>query len=121
MSLTSELDVPRSAVSLFLAQRFPNLKALRDWTRPQVATFAGPPTIAPPQMIRDRPALLGTIGMAVDYRLRHYFAVTPPDEFVARIPASPLLYLMPRGDRPAWQTLIAPLSPETIPPLSDRY
>jgi hypothetical protein len=115
MSLTSELDDPRSAVSLFLGQKFPNLKALRDWSRPQFSTFAGPLRIAPPQIIRERPALLGTIGMAFDY-----FAVTPPDEFVARIGASRLLYLMPTGEHPAWERLIARLFGETIPSITER-
>lgn len=78
MSLTSELGRKKSPVRAFLRETFPHtrgpLAACREALRaPLVADLpSGSPAGAYSQ-----------IGMAVDYRIRYHFALTPEREFVA--------------------------------------
>ena len=75
MSLTSHLKQPQSPVRRFLLESFPNTGALVGQARKQLI---GIPTIRP-----DGSIPYGTIGTALDYRLRYYFALTPIQELVA--------------------------------------
>lgn len=76
MPLTWELKRPDSPVSRFMRDRFPDVAALRPSWRDQVV---GRPTMLP-DMVRPP---WSTLGIAIDYRLRYYFAVTAPEEFAA--------------------------------------
>jgi hypothetical protein len=78
LSLTKQLDDVSSPIRLWMDKRFPELgKALKtvrtglpsDLRARTIPTGAGVP---PP-----------TIGVAIDYRIRYHFAITPSDKLVA--------------------------------------
>ena len=75
MSLTSLLDNSRSPVSVFFKGRFPN-------TSPFLAEDRKRMRAARPIRHKDRSSL-SIIGMAMDYRIRYYFGVTPFRELAA--------------------------------------
>ena len=88
MSLTSEMGRKESPVRRFLRETFPHtrgpLAACREALRaPLVADL-------PPDA---HPGAYGQIGMAVDYRIRYHFAITPGRRFVA-LPGA-LLVILP--------------------------
>lgn len=74
MSLTSLLRERHTPVREFVESRLPNLKGFQaEWRE------CGPIQIASP----PEAGSAGTIGTAFDYRLRYFFVVTPPRDFVA--------------------------------------
>ncbi len=77
MSLTSHLRDLQSPVRRWLIDQFPNLGPHLKEMRKDLPGPAAP-TIRP-----DGPVPWTTIGIAFDYRLRYYFAVTPPRELIA--------------------------------------
>jgi hypothetical protein len=82
MSLTSALRNRKSPVSRFLLESFPDVRPLQKAWRESVATARTIRPIVPPE------PPWGTIGQAIDYRLRYYFGVTPPESLVAGLGAS---------------------------------
>ena len=77
MSLTSRLEDTKSAVRLFMDASFPNIRPIQIEARPTIVNFM-PATILPSAALP-----YGTIGTALDYRLRYYFAVTECQNLVA--------------------------------------
>jgi len=75
MSLTSHLKNPQSRVRLFLHEQFPNAATLARQAHNSLKDVS---TLRPTTRLP-----YGTIGMALDYRLRYYFAVTPNCDLVA--------------------------------------
>src|SRR5215469_10720916 len=78
MSLTSHLkNYAQSPVGRFFRQRFPYTATVTRTTNPvlKAATTIRP---AGPQ-----PYPYGTVGTALDYRIRYSFAITPSHELVA--------------------------------------
>jgi len=75
VSLSSHLADARSPVRAFLSERFPNA---RGAGRIHAATLANATSIRP-----SAPLPYGTIGTALDYRLRYYCALTPSTQLVA--------------------------------------
>ena len=75
MSLTGHIKNKRGPVSQFLRSTFPNTRRFLEDFRKQVRQVG---TIRP-----DIDISWGTIGTAVDYRVRYYFDVTPSDHLVA--------------------------------------
>ena len=74
MSLTRLLDDRHGPVRTWFEDTLPNVKPIAErWKA------AGSPAIIPAW---ERPAW-GLLGAAVDYRIRYFFACTPPREFVA--------------------------------------
>lgn len=65
MALTWELETKGGRVRNFFEERFPNLRAIKSQVRDEAAAHA---TIRP-----DGEVPWGTIGTALDYRLRFYF------------------------------------------------
>lgn len=78
MSLTSALENRKGAVAEFFANRFPNVRPMQREFRGQMT---GRPVIRPSATGNAVP--WGTIGTAIDYRLRYYFAAYPLEETVA--------------------------------------
>ena len=74
-SLTSHLRDATSQVRQHLQHQFPCVRGIQAGAR---ATLAGAPTLRP-----DKPVPWGTLGLAIDYRLRFYFAETPARELRA--------------------------------------
>src|SRR2546423_1741630 len=75
MSLTKHLNTFDSPVREFLRKEFPDSRAIQRSCRDCIVNST---TIRPSAPIR-----YGTVGMALDFRLRYYFAVTPVNELVA--------------------------------------
>ena len=75
MSLTSHLSNPRDPVRAWIDARFPDIAALVANSRRSVRDAT---TVC---AIDGRPPT--TSGMAIDYRIRYAFAVTPPAELIA--------------------------------------
>ena len=75
MSLTSHLKDSGSLIHQFLRTRFPNTRKFLADAREQMREAD---TIRPNGEV---PWI--TVGTALDYRIRYYFAVTPPDQLVA--------------------------------------
>lgn len=97
MSLTSELKDPTSPIRQFLYGEFPNARALVGDARD---TLASAMTIKPSGIVA-----WGTVGTAIDYRLRYYFRVTPSDEFgayqgAAQVDPDTIGGMYPAGSRP---------------------
>lgn len=78
MSLTSHLKDTHSPIRAFLRDRFPNTREVVKDCR---SRLVGIETILPPASAARYPYDL--IGMAIDYRLRFYFAETPLRDLVA--------------------------------------
>lgn len=79
MSLSSHLDNPtKSPIGRFFRSRFPNTRAITSEANARLRTFI---CLLPETVTSSYPYAL--IGMAVDYRLRYFFAITPPTELVA--------------------------------------
>ena len=75
MSLKAYIRDRKSPIAEFLRSQFPNDRSFLADARKQVRQAA---TIRPVADVR-----WDIIGMAFDYRLRYYFAVTPYEELVA--------------------------------------
>ncbi len=76
MSLTSELKDPRSPIAQFIQQRFSRSIDITKVTNPQLRSSN---TIMP----ATRTWPYDKIGMALDYRIRYSFAITPVKQLVA--------------------------------------
>lgn len=80
MSLTSALKDSASPVGQFVAARLANIAPIReDWK----ARVADRPTLRPQAEAGSLRPPWNSIGIAIDYRIRYYFAVTPPADLVA--------------------------------------
>lgn len=75
MSLTSHLKDSQSPIRQFLYEHFPNTRPIVTEARTKLSDVS---TIRPESRLP-----YGTIGTAIDYRLRYYFGVTKPMELVA--------------------------------------
>lgn len=93
MSLTSQLRDGSSSVRRFFEQEFPNTQLI---IRPTNRTLRELPTIEPPFSDRSYPH--ATIGTALDYRLRYFFAVTPLENLVAWQGACSLIQMQTSQD-----------------------
>ena len=86
MSLTSHLKNPaQSPIGQFFRQRFPNTATVTRVTNLRLKTAT---TIRP---TGTQPFPYGTVGTALDYRIRYYFAITPSRGLVAWLGAWNLL------------------------------
>ena len=81
MTLTSQLNDKNSQITQFMRSRFPNTREFLKSPRKQVRE--SPIQLRPdiPEGIRTYP--YSAIGMAIDYRIRYYFEVTPYEELIA--------------------------------------
>ena len=75
MSLTGRIKSTRSPIRQFLSSEFPNTRTFLAPTRKKVRQTKSI------RSAKDVP--WDIIGMALDYRIRYYFTVTDPKEFVA--------------------------------------
>ena len=75
MPLTNHLKDKTSPIRAYLRHQFPNTRTLLRDPRKQLR---GAHTIRP-----NTGVPWSTIGMALDYRIRYYFAVTPHEELAA--------------------------------------
>lgn len=75
MSLTSHLNNRHSAISRFFTERFANTRSV---TRECAALLSGTTTLRP-----SAPVPWSTLGTAIDYRIRYYFAITPYENLIA--------------------------------------
>lgn len=104
MSLRDEMRRPKSAPRLFVKQHLPNVAALRPAWK---AALDGATTMRQ----ADLGGHWGTVGGAIDYRLRYYFAQegnTRPHlvgEDGAKMLASSAALVRPRPAPPDWQRL----------------
>jgi hypothetical protein len=83
MSLTSHLSNPRDPIRAWIDSRFPDIGALLGDPRRSLRDST---TVC---AIDGRPPT--TSGMAIDYRIRYAFAVTPPAELIAYAGAADVL------------------------------
>ena len=75
MSLTGHLRDKRSPIRQFLRIRFPDIRSFLATDRKRIREA---------DTIRPREAVpWSTIGTALDYRIRYYFGLTPPDQLNA--------------------------------------
>ncbi len=75
MSLTSHLVYATDPIRMFLSEHFPNTRTFaKDLNR----MLAKEETIRP-----DRRLPYPTLGIAIDYRIRYYFCITPAEKLVA--------------------------------------
>ena len=77
MSLTSEVNDSKSPVGAFFRTRFPNTRAMVTECNKSLRNAE---TIHPIERIDNH---FGTLGTAIDYRLRYYFAALPSQELAA--------------------------------------
>ena len=77
MSLTSQIEDSKSPVGAFFRTRFPNTRAVVTECNKSLRNAE---TIHPTERIGKD---FGTLGTAIDYRLRYYFAATPSQDLVA--------------------------------------
>lgn len=96
MSLTSHLKDPTSPVNAYLRTRLPNTARLAAPVNTELRTL---PCLRPPEGTGTYP--WGTIGQAVDYRLRYAFAITPSDHLVAHHGMRSYTVGLPGQDVPA--------------------
>jgi hypothetical protein len=82
MSLTARVKDPTSTVSQFMRERFPGADAFMQPVRKELMAL---PALRPAGDVQGYP--YGTVGMAIDYRLRYYFPPRPVMERVARMGA----------------------------------
>lgn len=83
MSLTSHLKDPKSPIGQFIRQHGSQTASITRITNPQLRSTE---TINP----GFDPWVYGQLGMALDYRIRYFFAVTPSQQLVAYTGASML-------------------------------
>jgi hypothetical protein len=100
MSLTGEIKDSGSPVARFFKESLPDARpVLRDFNQRLRAMS----TLRPPAASGNPP--WGTIGTAIDYRLRYYFGITPTHDLVAANGAR-MLYTRPgrtsQPGREAW-------------------
>src|SRR5258707_4122240 len=76
MSLTSHLRDSNSPIGQFIRQRFSQSPRITRIANPQLR---GARTINP----GFASSIYGHLGMAIDYRIRYYFALTPKEHLVA--------------------------------------
>ena len=76
MSLTSNLNDPSSPIGQFIKQKFSQTKNITKIANPKLR---GEVTISPgfPSLVYSH------IGMAIDYRFRYSFAITPKEQLIA--------------------------------------
>lgn len=75
MSLTDHLKSKSSPIRQFFLDQFPNTRSFLADARKRVREAS---TVRP-----DADVQWSTIGMALDYRVRYYFGVTPHDKLIA--------------------------------------
>lgn len=75
MSLTSQLKTPESPVRKFVREQFPGTRPVVQEANRELRQIS---TIKP-----DRPVDWGTVGTAIDYRIRYYFNIVPYDKLAA--------------------------------------
>jgi len=75
--LTSHIDDPQSPIAAFLKTRFPNTRSVVSECNKSLREDK---TIKPTEPMDGH---FGTLGTAIDYRLRYYFAATRYQELVA--------------------------------------
>ena len=80
MSLTQHLKNKNSPVCQFLRSTFPNTKPFLAEARRQVR---GARTLRPKVSVAKVSVPWDTIGMALDYRVRYYFDLTPNEQLFA--------------------------------------
>lgn len=78
MSLTSHLKDPQSPIAQFMKLRLSNTRPITTRVNSELRSAT---TLLPSNFGPGYPWAL--VGMAVDYRLRYYFAATPSQQFVA--------------------------------------
>ncbi len=78
MSLTWHLKEPTSPIGQFIKQRFNHTARLTKVANAQLIEQS---TIHP--VLADTPYPYSTIGMAIDYRIRYAFAITPNRQLAA--------------------------------------
>ena len=89
MSLTSHLESsPLTPIGQFFRDHFFNTRGIVASANKYFSNF---PTILPEH--QD----YGTVGTAIDYRIRYYFDVTPSDKFVAYTGLSMLMPVIPHA------------------------
>jgi len=81
MSLTSALDDRKGLVAAFFAEWFPNVRPMQKEFR---ELMAGRSTIRP-SATSGAAVPWGTLGTAIDYRMRYYFAAYRPEVTVAAL------------------------------------
>lgn len=90
MSLSAHLDDASSPIGAFLRARFAHTASL---TREANERLRAAPCSAPP-LLPGAPYPYGTIGAAVDYRIRYAFGLTPARQTVAYLGAQELAYAL---------------------------
>ena len=98
MSLTSEINNPKSPVGTFFRKRFPNTRAVVTECNKSLRNAE---TIRPHEAMPSQE--FSTLGTAIDYRLRYYFAVTPSQDLVAWGGAQ---MVSDRGFRGRWELAV---------------
>lgn len=78
MSLTSEINNTSSPVGIFFRRKFPNTRTVVTECNRSLRQAE---TIRPPAAMSSQE--FSTLGTAIDYRLRYYFAVPPSRDLVA--------------------------------------
>lgn len=76
MSLTGHLKDPTSQITQFIRQRFPQTSSIMKMTNKHLRSL-------PPISLDFPNWVYGPIGMAIDYRIRYSFAITPSNRLVA--------------------------------------
>ena len=103
MSLTSEINNPKSPIGTFFRQRFPNTRAVVTECNQSLREAE---TIRPREPVDNH---IGTLGTAIDYRLRYYFAALPSQELRAWSGAERV------SDKMLWDTAIIDWSSLSLP------
>jgi hypothetical protein len=101
MSLTSHLDNKQSPVRQFLYTRFPHTRKILTPCRQILAstTITLPPTF-------DGSYPWSIIGMALDYRIRYYFAASPVTDLVAYQGVQLIPIPTEHPDREFWEAIL---------------
>lgn len=113
MSLTSHLEDPESPIGQFFPRRFPQVAPLIAQAQQPLKAVR---TFRPADSGPDYP--YGLVGMAIDYRLRYYFDVTPKEQLVAWLGARLLVSgersKLPRANLGDDREAMAHYDPEVI-------